>query len=463
MTLFVYETRDAAGQPVRGELEATDSARAAAALRELGLVPVRIQAGTSRPKTNTDAAISGPAAAAGPGPLGMPMAATAASTSPAAGASVRPKPAGQGPWRGLRKLWLRARGLPEETARVNETELQLLTRELYAMVKAGVTLTRALEILTQSTTNPDLSAALTRVGQTLGNGLDFSTALERETARTGVFSSFYVSLIRVGETTGRLEECLQGLAQHLQFLRATREQLQAALRYPLFVLMAAAAAVGVINLFVIPQFEKVFRGLNAELPVLTQLLMHTSAFFVTFWPLMLIAGVAGFVGLSRWLATPAGAARWSHWQLRLPIVGELAHMTCVARFCTSFAIALRSGVPLTQGLGVVSETIGNARFTNAVREMRVHVERGDPVRVAAAKVGIFPPALLQVIAVGEETGALGELLLDMGNHYRSDVEYQLSRLSARLEPLLIAGLGLVVLVLALGVFLPIWELGRAAR
>lgn len=360
------------------------------------------------------------------------------------------------------KLLRRHLGLAQAKARVSEVELQLLTRELYAMMKAGVPIMRALGILMESTANPDLTAALQRISTTLGSGVDFGSALEKETQQTGLFSPYYISIVRIGETTGRLEECLLRLSKHLQFLRATKEQLLAAIRYPAFVILAAVLAVMVINIFVIPQFEKVFRGLNAELPMLTRMLLGMSKFIVTRWPMLLLGTGAAVLGVRAWLATPEGAALWDRWKLRLPIAGEIVRRTCLARFCISFSVALRSGVPLTQALGIVADNVGNHRFSECIHAMRGHVEHGESVKQAAAKVGIFPNSLVQVIAVGEETGALAELLEELGTYFQSEVEYELSRLTARLEPILITVLGGVVLVLALGVFLPMWELGRAS-
>ena len=441
MQRFAYQTRDGSGQLAAGELDAEDSSGVAAQLRARGLTPVSIKAAVASAVKATSAK-----------PGGM-------SVKPGAANGANAKPAGANDIVAMLRHHL---GMGPAKARVSEVELQLLTRELYAMMKAGVPIMRALGILTDSTSNPDLTAALQRISATLGSGVDFGSALEKETQQTGLFSPYYISIVRIGETTGRLEECLLRLSKHLQFLRATKEQLLAAIRYPAFVILAAVLAIVVINVFVIPQFEKVFRGLNAELPLLTKILLGTSKFIVTTWPLLLAATVGSVVGLRSWLATAGGTALWDEWKLKLPIAGEIIRRTCLARFCISFSVALRSGVPLTQALGIVAENVGNHQFAVSIQAMRGHVERGESVKQAAAKAGIFPTSLVQVIAVGEETGALAELLEELGTYFQSEVEYELSRLTARLEPILITVLGGVVLVLALGVFLPMWELGRAS-
>lgn len=434
MQRFAYQSRDGSGTLSSGELDADDSSGVAAQLRARGLTPVSIKA--------AGAAVRTPSGSAGASARGAP----------------HPAP-------GLNDLGALVRhhlGMGRPKARVSDVELQLLTRELYAMMKAGVPIMRALGILTESTSNPDLTAALQRISATLGSGVDFGAALEKETQQTGLFSPYYISIVRIGETTGRLEECLLRLSKHLQFLRATKEQLLAAIRYPAFVILAAVMAIVVINIFVIPQFEKVFRGLNAELPTLTKFLLGMSGFIVTSWPMLIAAGAVAAFGVRGWLSTEGGAARWDRWKLKLPIAGEIVRRTCLARFCISFSVALRSGVPLTQALGIVADNVGNHRFAECIQAMRGHVEHGESVKAAAVKAGIFPNSLVQVIAVGEETGALAELLEELGTYFQSEVEYELSRLTARLEPILITVLGGVVLVLALGVFLPMWELGRAS-
>jgi MSHA biogenesis protein MshG len=454
MQRFAYQSRDVSGALSVGEIEADSSSGVATQLRARGLTAVSIKlaaghvASTSAP---TSAYVSVAANDA-----------QSAAQSAAQGAAPKESPK-------LADLdtWLRAKlGFAPAASKVSDVELQLLTRELYAMLKAGVPIMRALGILMDSTANPEVSLALQRISATLGSGVDFAAALEKETQATGLFSPYYISIVRIGETTGRLEECLLRLSKHLQFLRATKEQLLAAIRYPAFVILAALAAIVVINIFVIPQFEKVFRNLHTELPLLTRILLGSSKFITTMWPLLLVGTAASVFGTKLWLNSESGASLWDRWKLKLPIAGDIVQRTCLARFCVSFSVALRSGVPLTQALSIVADNVGNRVFSMHIHAMRERVERGESVKQAAASEaklgGIFPNSLIQVIAVGEETGALAELLEELGSHFQSEVEYELSRLTARLEPILITVLGGVVLVLALGVFLPMWELGRAS-
>lgn len=421
MPSFRYEARDRQGQRTTGLLEAPDASGVAAMMGERGLIPLRIVAekGAAAPRTATVAAAT------------------------EGGKSV-------------------FESLSFGRRKVSDVELQLMTRELHAMLKAGVPIMRALQLLQESTRNPAVADTVRRIAGDLDSGLELATAMDRERLRTGVFEPYFVSLVRIGEETGRLEEGLLNLSKHLQFLRETREMVQSALRYPMFVIVAMLAAIVVVNLYVLPQFEKVFKGMNAKLPSLTVFLLETSRVFVKGWPIMLVASVAAVFAFKAWKRSASGAEVWDRLLLRMPIVGDILQRTALARFATSLATALRSGVPVAQALTIVAETIGSRPYAQAVEGMRARVERGDSLRAAAAVSGMFPPVLQQVISVGEETGALDELLGEIGAHYQGEVTYALSKLGARVEPILIVVLGAVVLVLALGVFMPMWEMGRAS-
>ncbi len=446
MPTFRYDAKDSAGRAASGTLEANDASAAAAMLFDQGRIPIRIVAAGGRASGDAGARPANSAAARNAG------------TRSAAPSSA---PAGDDVMAGLLAMLPPAlRPLPRK--RVSDVELQLMTRELQAMLKAGVPILRALALLQDSAANPALAAALGRLSADLDSGLELATAMERESQRSRLFAPYYVSIVKVAEATGRLEQGLARLAKHLQFLRVTREQVTAALRYPMFVILAAVIAISIVNIFVIPQFEKVFKGMKAQLPPLTEFLLGSSKLFVHGWPVLLLLVIGGVVGYRMWAHSPKGAEQRDRLMLAMPIVGDILKRTSLARFATSFATALQSGVPVAQALTIVSETIGNLPYANAVEAMRTRVERGEALRVAVGASGLFPPVLQQVISVGEETGALDELLGEIGEHYQSEVEYAISRLSARIEPILIVVLGAIVLVLALGVFMPMWEMGRAS-
>ena len=343
--------------------------------------------------------------------------------------------------------------------KVSTLDVLLFSRQMHTLLRAGVPIMRALGGLQESTINKAFAKLLQELRESLDAGRELSAALRRH---SHAFSAFYVSMVRVGELTGRMEEIFLQLFFHLDFERRTREQIKAALRYPTFVLIAIVAALVVINIFVIPAFAKVYAGFRAELPFLTQLLIGMSNFTLRFWPLLLAATVAAIFGLRWYLQSPSGKYRWDKLKLRIPVVGDIVKKATLARFTRSLALAVKSGVPIVQGLSVVVKVVDNNYIAQRIEQMRDGVERGETILRTASAAGVFTPVVLQMIAVGEETGAMDELLEEIAAMYDQDVEYQVKNLSAQIEPFLIVAIGGMVLVLALGVFLPIWDLGQVA-
>jgi MSHA biogenesis protein MshG len=268
--------------------------------------------------------------------------------------------------------------------------------------------------------------------------------------------------VRVGEMTGQLENIFLRLYAHLEFERDMRERVKTALRYPMFVMIAMVVAMAIINIFVIPAFAKVFAGFNAELPLMTRVLIATSDFVVEYWPVILLGMIAAIAGFRVFIATPKGRYMWDKAKLRFPIVGRIILKGTLARFARSFALSSKSGVPIVQALNVVAQTVDNAYISSRIEQMRDGVERGESILRTASVSGVFTPVVLQMIAVGEETGAIDDLMDEIAGMYEHEVEYELKNLSANIEPILIVGLGVLVLILALGIFLPIWDLGKVA-
>src|SRR5450830_1167838 len=241
-----------------------------------------------------------------------------------------------------------------------------------------------------------------------------------------------------------------------------RARVKTATRYPSFVVFAMIAAMVVVNMFVIPQFEKVFASFHTELPLMTRILIGTSRFTVAYWPMLALLGVGGFFGWRAWLGTAEGRYKWDRSKLRIPVAGKIILKGTMARFARSFALSSTSGVPIVQALTVVSQTVDNAYLCARVEQMRDGVERGDSILRTSVAAGVFTPVVLQMIAVGEESGSLDELMDEIAQMYEREVDYELKTLSAQIEPILIAFLGAMVLVLALGIFLPVWDLGKVA-
>jgi MSHA biogenesis protein MshG len=262
--------------------------------------------------------------------------------------------------------------------------------------------------------------------------------------------------------TGRLEEVFLRLFDYLEFDREMRQRVRSALRYPVFVVIAMVLALAIINIFVIPEFAKVFAGFKAELPLMTRILIRTSKFTIQFWPLIVTVIVSAGIAFRMYTATVKGKYRWDKAKLGMPIAGKIILKGTLARFARSFALSSKSGVPIVQGLSVVAKTVDNSYIASRIEQMRDGVERGESILRTAVTAGVFTPIVLQMIAVGEETGEIDTLMDEIAGMYEREVDYELKTLSSQVEPILIAFLGVMLLILALGVFLPIWELGRAA-
>jgi MSHA biogenesis protein MshG len=343
--------------------------------------------------------------------------------------------------------------------RVTVVDLMLLSRQLHTLLKSGVPILRALAGLQDSSTHVRLKQTLLSVRQSLESGVELSMSLAQHPS---IFDSFYVALVRVGEMTGRIDEVFLRLFHHLEFEMFMGQQVKSALRYPMFVMAAMVAAVGVINVMVIPAFADVFRSLGAELPLATRILLGMSSFTVHYGWLLAIVAVAGAFLLRRWVATPEGKLTWDRLKLKLPLAGKIVRKAMLARMARSLSLSLKSGVPVEQALSVVAQTVENSFMSRKVEQMRGSVERGESILRAAVGSGVFTPVVLQMIAVGEETGALDELLEEIAQLYTNEVQYELKTLAQQIEPIMIVFIGILVLVLALGVFLPIWDLGRVS-
>lgn len=408
MAAFTYRGRNGAGEAVSGVLEGATAAAVADVLFGSGVTPTEI----------------------------------------------KPVPAGA-----ARKSAASAQGFNPFAPKIMHVDILLFTRQLYTLLKAGVPIMRALGGLQDSSANPAMKTLLGQVRESLDSGRELSMSLARHPQ---VFTPFYLAMVRVGEMTGRLEEVFLRLFDHMEFERFMREQVRSALRYPMFVILAMAVAMFVVNIWVIPAFAKVFAGFGAALPLMTRILIGFSNFMVAWWP-ALIGGiaVAGFAFKS-WIGTRRGRYLWDKLKLRLPIAGKIVRKATLARFARSFALATRSGVPVIQALTTVAQTVDNSFIAAKVEQMRNGVERGESVLRAAIATGAFTPVVLQMIAVGEESGSLDEMMEEISGMYQNEVEYELKTLAQQIEPLLIVLLGAMVLVLALGIFLPLWDLGSVA-
>ncbi|EHZ2847729.1 type II secretion system F family protein [Vibrio vulnificus] len=331
--------------------------------------------------------------------------------------------------------------------------LVLFCRQLYSLTKAGVPLLRAMRGLVQNCENKQLKQALEDVVSELTNGRSLSASMQ---LHSKVFSSLFVSMIHVGENTGRLDQALLQLANYYEQELETRKRIKTAMRYPTFVISFIVVAMFILNVKVIPQFASMFNRFGVDLPLPTKILIGMSNFFVNYW--MLLAGlIVGLIfGFKAWVATADGRERWDKWRLKLPVVGGVVNRAQLSRFSRTFALMLKAGVPLNQSLALSAEAMGNRYLELKILKMKADIEAGSQVSVTAINSGIFTPLVIQMISVGEETGRIDELLMEVADFYDREVDYDLKTLTARIEPILLVIVAGMVLVLALGIFLPMW-------
>jgi MSHA biogenesis protein MshG len=363
--------------------------------------------------------------------------------------------AGQDVLGGLKALRIRL-----SEGRVELVDQIFFCRQMYTLLKAGVPILQALRGLRESTQNPALAKVIGSISEGLDAGMELSGALKRH---PDVFSTLFVNLIQVGENTGSLPAAFLQLSAYQEREKDTRERIKQALRYPTMVLFAITVAMFIINLFVIPAFAKIYAGFKTELPWATKILIATSNFTVSYWHFILVAMVLAVFGIRLYVKTTEGRYRWHRLKLKLPLVGDIIFRSTLARFSRALAITLKAGVPLVQGMTIISRAVDNDYVGERITQMRDGIERGETITRTAASTGLFPPLVLQMISVGEETGAVDDLLLEVAEYYEREVEYDLKNLSSAIEPVLIVIIGVMVLILALGVFLPMWDLARAAR
>lgn len=339
-------------------------------------------------------------------------------------------------------------------------EMILFCRQMQTLAGAGIPLIRALRGLAETSRSPELKQALGRVVEDLEGGRDLSRAFANQGS---VFPELLASMVQVGENTGKLDEVFAELHKYLTVEKETIDRVKQALRYPVFVVIAIVVAIAVITIFVIPAFEKVFSSSKMELPLATQMLLAVSRGAVAYWPHLLGLAVLAAMGVRRFLGTDKGRFLWDRWKLRLPVAGSLVLRATMTRFSRAFAISYSAGVPLVQALRITAQAIGNQYVGSKIDQMRNSLERGTTLTQGAATTELFPPLVLQMLAVGEETGQIDHMLREVADFYEREVDYDLKNLTAAIEPILVAFMGIIVLILALGVFLPMWNLTSLAK
>ncbi|MGH9057199.1 MAG: type II secretion system F family protein [Acidimicrobiales bacterium] len=399
-TTYAYKVRDRSGKVLAGSLDADNTALVANRLRQMGYVPISIDK--------------------------------------KGGAGVR-----------------REISIPGLTNRVRLKEIAVFSRQFATMINAGLTLLRSLGILVMQTDNKHFASVLEAVRSDIESGSSLSQALSRHPKQ---FNRLYVAMVRAGETGGSLDRTLLELAATIEKQVELRGKIRSALTYPIMVLGLVMCILTAMLLFIVPIFKKMYAELQGTLPLMTRVLIYVSNIFVHAFP-FLIAGAIGLViAYRKWVSTPAGKAARDRVFLRVPIMGGLVRKTAMTRFAGTLATLLSSGVPILESLEITADTVGNVVVADGVHAISEGAKRGEPMTRPLVNHPVFPPIVTQMMAVGEETGALDTLLRKVATFYEQEVSRTVDALTSLLEPLLIVVLGGAVGTMVISLYLPMFDI-----
>lgn len=403
---FTYKVRDKSGKIQSGEIEGQSSAAVVKALRAKGLTPIKVDEKSSS---------------------------------------------------GL-QAEIRIPGLSD---RIKTKELAIFSRQFATMVNSGLSLIRALTILVDQTENRALAEVIGKVRGDVEQGISLSAAMEKHSK---VFSKLYVSMIRAGEVGGVLDETLERLADIVEAQVALRSKVKSAMAYPVVVFGLVIVITAAMIVFVVPMFEGLYSEVgdgSAQLPAPTRMLIGMSSILTGFWFIVFPLPVVAFIMFRRWITTDEGRFRWDTVKLKLPVFGKLAHKTALSRFSETLGVLGRSGVPILQALDIVADTSGNAVLSRAILDVKASVREGESIAEPLTRHKVFPPMVVQMMAVGEETGALDTMLKKVSDFYRREVNDTVDALTSLLEPLLIIVMGVTVGGILIALYLPIFNLASS--
>ena len=347
--------------------------------------------------------------------------------------------------------------LPEAFAHVGTKQLVLFTRQLATLVRAGMPLLRALHTIEEQLDDGTLREATRRIAEDVEGGISCSEALARHPR---VFPEFYVNMIRAGELGGLLDEILQRLAEFLEKQNRLSSRVRNALVYPCFVLGAAAIILLLLMIFVVPTFVSMFKDLGGALPLPTRILIATCHIVRGGWWLLAVAGALAVAGYRAAAATAHGRFLLDQATLRVPLVGGLIEGVAVARFARTLGTLLTSGVPILAALETVEAIVGNTVISRAIRQVRDRIKEGEGVAGPMEASRVFPPLVVRMVALGEETGQLDQMLVQIATSFEEEVDLQVASLTQLLEPVLIIGLGLAVGFIVISMFMPLFTLAK---
>jgi type IV pilus assembly protein PilC len=341
-------------------------------------------------------------------------------------------------------------------------DLAIFSRQFATMINSGLSLVRTLSILEQQSSNRRLKEIVAQVRVDVEGGRPLSDAMARHPK---AFSSLFVNMVKAGETGGVLDEVLERIASYMEKEQALRSKIRSAMVYPILLSMAALGGLFFMTIVILPQFENLFKELggSGQLPLPTQIAMASSVAIRRYWYMVFLALGAGSYVLRRYLQTPAGRARYDRFKLKMPVLGELNRKIVVARFTRTLGTLIASGVPIMQSLEVVAKAIDNVVIGEAVDAVRSSIREGQTIAIPLQFSGVFPPMVVQMAKVGEETGALEQMLQKVADFYDVEVETMVASLTSMLEPILIIFMGVIVGAMVISLYLPIFQLATGVK
>jgi type IV pilus assembly protein PilC len=344
--------------------------------------------------------------------------------------------------------------LPGRKKKVKLKDLTVFSRQFATMINSGVSITRALAILSEQVENPTLAAVITQVQKDVEGGLSLSEALAKQEK---IFPPIFVNMARAGEAGGVLDEVLLRIADHFESEASLRARVKSAMTYPVAVFIFAITIAFIMITFIVPIFMNMFSSLGGDLPGPTKMLVGLSNFIRGRWYIIfgtLMAFVYGFRAFKR---NPRGRYIWDSFKLKMPVLGQLSRKMAIAKFARTFSTLISSGVPILQALDIVAETAENAVVTKAIRESRASIKEGETISKPLGASGVFPPMVVQMIAIGEETGALDSMLKKIADFYDGEVSATVDSLTSLLEPVLMVFMGVMIGGIVVSLYLPMFS------
>lgn len=408
MGSYIYKARDAAGKAITGTLEGDNENNIAESLRRMGYVVNSIT-----PERGT----------------------------------------------GLSSLSLGG-GRSKRRKKVKSAELVVFTRQFATMINAGLPLARCLGVMSQQTPNPGLAATIEDVLHDVEGGLALSNAMAKHVK---VFNTLYVSMVKAGETGGILDEVLTNIAENLEKNEEIKGKIKSAMTYPLLMFIMSIVLVVVMLVFIVPVFTGMFAQLGGELPLPTKVLVYLSNLIKSTWWFGIPLTVLAVVGFRRSLSIPAVRFRWDGFKLRIPIMGPVIRQQSISRFARTLGTLSSAGVPILEALEVVENTVGNTVIAVEVAKVSAGVKEGQTIAQPLGKSKVFPPMVVQMVSVGEESGAMDTMLLKVAEFYDKQVAATIDGLTSILEPVMLIGVGLVIGGILISLYMPMFKLASLIK